>query len=94
MGFKEHLKEKGVFTDEEEKVCDMLCDTMNSNKELKAYFADFVTGLLRAFLTEMKEAYKKGDKKLAQKAANKAGDKIRAITTYLYIKVSMKKEVN
>ena len=93
MGFKDYLKERGVFTRAEDKVCAELCDTMNRNKDLKSYFSSFVTDLLKVFQSEMAHAQSEGDSEYAQEATEKAGDKIRAITTYLYIKVSMKEEV-
>lgn len=92
MGFKEHLKERGAFTKAEDEVCDRLCDAINNDKDLKSYFSSFVTNLLRVFLSEMAHAQSEGDRKYAQEAAEKAGDKIRAIITYLYIKVPMNKE--
>ena len=93
MGFKEYLKERGKFTKAEDKVCDRLCDAINNDKDLKSYFSSFVTSLLRIFLLEMAHAQSNGDRKYAQAAAEKAGDKIRAIIVYLYIKVPVSKEV-
>ena len=81
-----------MYTDEEAKLGDEVCEAVNADQKLKSFYAERTTFILKELSKTMILAYSRKDKKLAQKALNLAGEMLKALTMHVYIKVTVKEK--
>ena len=81
-----------MYTEEEQKLGDKVCDTVNVDQELKRFYAECTTHILKEFAKTMILAYSRKDKKLAAAAMDLAGEMFKALAMHVYIKVTVKEK--
>ena len=86
------MKMNEHYNEEEVKMIEELCDTINADKELQLQFKELAVKTLRKFAKGMIFAYTIKDKQIAAGATEQAGEEIKALAAHMYVKVTMKKK--
>lgn len=81
-----------MYTKEEQKLGDEICNIVNADKELKVFFKEQLTKILQTYVAETIMAWEKQDRQRMGKATKEVGELLKALTTHVYIKVRIKKQ--
>lgn len=81
-----------MYTKEEEKLGDEVCDLVNADKVLKHFFATTCFNVLKTFAVDINRAFKAQDKKEGERVMRANVDLIKSLAMHVYIKVTMKKK--
>jgi len=81
-----------MYTKEEQLLGDKICDLVNTDKELKHFFAETSFNVLKGFAGDINRAFDARDKIEGDRVMHKYVDLIKALAMHVYIKVMIKKK--